>query len=80
MTAALMNVPFKPDTWYMEVPRCDTCRWWDAGNSREGTCLRTDHAGALAMPFPTNADSAADAGLQTAPDFGCVQWEAKSDE
>lgn len=58
--------PFKADTAYMEVPRCDTCKYWGQPirmmNGR-GAC--------------TKIHLASDLLLITDNDFGCVLWEAK---
>lgn len=66
----------------MPVPRCDTCRHRD----RDGVCtlVRWTLGGSAPMSVPetlmvvTHPNMArTTAALYTAPDFGCVQWEAK---
>lgn len=57
----------------MHVPRCETCRWWQANSCMSdgsGDCLRVSK-------WPTKADTPSGQVLRTAPDFGCVQWEGK---
>lgn len=76
-----INPPFviKPDTAYMEVPRCDTCRHW-----AEGYCMKVD--GSIDGPVAygkaraCSATNVFESGrLETQPDFGCVQWESSRD-
>jgi hypothetical protein len=67
------HCPLKPDTAYMPVPRCETCKHWERGvfeDSKEpshgGTCF--------------NPELQAFGGgqtIETGEVFGCVQWEAK---
>ena len=65
----------------MPVPRCDECEWWtphtviverlavgEASDPVDGACTRQGKA------RPLSGDSL---HLETAPDYGCVQWEAK---
>jgi hypothetical protein len=68
------HCPMKPDTAYMEVPRCATCSHF-AQNEKEkingyGACLLSGwgsqfHCGGT------------DGCVAVLPDFGCVQWAAK---
>lgn len=66
--------------------RCETCKHWEGPDVRTGwgecaltwSSPRNIHAGppgtkATAEPM----ESGCDAVLVTAPDFGCVQWEAE---
>lgn len=66
----------KPDTAYMPVPRCDKCKYWERGKilvtqqpSFGGVCGNHD-----LRAFGTSDSES----IETAQDFGCVQWEAKS--
>lgn len=70
--------------------RCATCRWWhkltpednrECWESKEGDgrCGRVDEPGslaAIALNYPVEEDTR----LNTAPDFGCIQWEARDGE
>lgn len=58
----LQHCPFLPDTAYMPVPRCETCRHWD---HYEDT------------PFMDDDGLCGVLGEQTNKDFGCVKWETK---
>lgn len=58
----------KPDTAYMEVPRCDACAHWI--NQR---CRRM-HASPLASLVTSPC---AVVEVWTEPSFGCVQFEPK---
>lgn len=70
-----------------EVPRCETCGWW-----RLLQADRNPHGGLCALgswigynidqspPAHERSKAHATGDLFTAPDFGCVQWEAKGDE
>lgn len=54
---------------YIPVPRCETCIHWKARGIRrycENRGLRLRASLTFISP------------LETEPDFGCVQWEAKS--
>lgn len=75
----------------MDMPRCRDCRWWEVAGHREiqtqGCCVLTQTgAGAHENPRPDSKALAVIGGddqdgywpyLRTAPDFGCVQFEAK---
>jgi len=69
------HCPFKPDTTYMPIPRCDTCVHWTRYPFRSvrhpthesGTC------GNEALRILSDDE------WNTLPDFGCVQWKAKED-
>jgi hypothetical protein len=65
--------PFKEDTAYMEIPRCDSCKHW-----ARGTILVTNQPSRGG--FCRNPELRAFGGqqiLETAEDFGCMQWEKK---
>ena len=53
--------PFKDGVAYMLVPRCDGCRHWNEYHE-----CRND----LHIDIPVEI-------IRTAPNFGCVQFEAK---
>jgi len=66
--------PFRSDVAYMPVPRCDGCRHWTRGvipvikkPSCGGTCANPE----------LRAIVGEQQTMETAEDFGCVQWEAK---
>jgi hypothetical protein len=65
----------KPDTAYMEVPRCDGCRWWkESLMPGRGPCamsMRRD--GGLSVFMPDQRPGQ----VWTRADFGCVQFEAR---
>lgn len=65
---------FKMETPYMEVPRCETCRWWERLDGSVGVCRR---AGAVTADGEPVMLVSGDGRLLTAPSFGCVQWEDK---
>ena len=82
---------FVPAVAYMPVPRCDGCKWWERDDGLSAMMKRTGwgvchlfdhgddgyepkHATALAFTDQESADEAS--GFYTAPDFGCVQFEA----
>lgn len=84
-------VPFvlKPDTAYMEVPRCDRCRWWEcSADPHNGRCrlfssdgeVRHVHRIDRRAIVASNYDEPAIPGTEflTQASFGCVQWEARS--
>ncbi len=60
------------------VPRCDQCRWWEddycpdwGDGATAGICLRQDESGkGIQASDPYH-------GIETRPDFGCVQWEKR---
>ena len=65
----LKHCPMKPDTAYMEVPRCETCRHflpWKRLSAREP--LESIRGDCQLFLGKLN-------GIRN--DFGCVQWEAK---
>jgi hypothetical protein len=81
----LATFAIKPDTAYMEVPRCETCRFFvpPADDSVEGTCelfssdgrpemkpSRMAFAWSKAHPDPPSR-------FYVRQSFGCVQWEAE---
>ena len=69
----LKHQPLKPDTAYMEVPRCETCKYWQKDHSYEepsGICLRQESYGKI-------WSDCGDYTIMTSGDFGCVQYEAK---
>lgn len=59
----------------MPVPRCDTCKHWDAygsyGPPELGICQQTGND----AKFSSNESGGGE--VETHNDFGCVQWEAK---
>jgi len=65
---------------------CETCWWWDARSgglyTRDaamttwGVCARDEDAGCRF--YPVSEDDGEHGTMLTAPDFGCVLWEAKS--
>lgn len=64
-----------------KVGRCDGCRWWTGlGTIHWGTCDLTEET-KQGRKHPDSKAYAAEsaeydgAWLNTAPDFGCVQWE-----
>jgi hypothetical protein len=65
------HCPLKPDTAYMPVPRCETCKHWrpyppNAMSRPAGDCASiTIYSEQGTRPFGT------------ALDFGCVRWEGK---
>jgi hypothetical protein len=62
--------PLKPDTAYMEIPCCSSCKHW-----ARGTTLVTNQPSRGG--FCRNPELRAFSGqqiLETAEDFGCVQW------
>ena len=82
----------RPDKDYMEVPRCETCRyWWKHPWLAEpgGYCARTlggqsarEYTEVTGKTPPQTKlievwDARYDGGAWTAPSFGCVEWEAK---
>jgi hypothetical protein len=69
-----------------EAERCATCRWWSTENGVDwGVAATIPAAWQLCdMGSQTPGDSPAQFGapadlIFTAPDFGCVQWEARAD-
>lgn len=69
---------FKRNAAYMEVPRCDGCRWWKEIDTygigkRYGWCKNPREKFGIASPPPA-------AELWTLPDFGCVEWQEKESE
>jgi hypothetical protein len=78
ITRSIYNIirswcPFNPDVVYMKVPRCDSCAHWKRGEipvikqpSHGGTCLNPE-----LRAFDANQT------IETAADFGCVQWEGE---
>ena len=65
--------PYKQDTAYMPVPRCDVCMHWDKDviEPTEGSCLLMFEADAKVWPDYRD-------GINTKADFGCVQWKEKT--
>jgi hypothetical protein len=63
---------FEQGVAFMQVPRCDSCRYWKKRNETTGSCLKQFEPDA-------KLDVAESGGgdLQTEADFGCVQWSAK---
>lgn len=75
----LKHSPFKPDTAYMEVPRCESCAWWDsiygAISPGWGVCRGLNTAEKLMLNADVGLSQVAQ--ITTPKDFGCVQWKAK---
>jgi hypothetical protein len=73
----------KPDTAYMEVPFCTSCRWWErrtADATTFGWCrylsdIKIDIG--VALIRGEWDDATVGEKVFTAEDFGCVQWEAR---
>lgn len=72
--------------------RCKTCKWWYRllDSESTGTCElagwvsgypdgHKDHPESKAWAAGESYEEI-EAWLVTAPDFGCVQWEAKGDD
>lgn len=74
---------FKPDTAYMEVPRCDGCRWWKPFNEvrHMGDCTLFQCTGGEQVHpmvgLQLTRTGTGEGTVVTDPDFGCVKWEAK---
>ena len=70
----LKHMPFKLGVKYMEVPRCETCKFWDqdAPGSVSGTCERS-----YKMPDRIWSNYSG-SDVKTDPRFGCVEWRAKA--
>jgi hypothetical protein len=80
-----LPVPFvlKPDTAYMEVPRCDSCRFWKShapGIDHMGDCELFECRGKAQVHHESklivSRTHSGEATIITMPDFGCVQWES----
>lgn len=73
--SVLASPELKPDTAYMEVPRCDACRHWkESLVPGRGPCgMSTRKDGGLSVFLP----SAQMGQVWTKADFGCVQFEAR---
>lgn len=67
----LKHCSLKPDTAYMPVPRCDSCRHWQLDLNYKEPSGRCDAAKVWS--------DCGDYTIMTSRDFGCVQWEAKLD-
>lgn len=75
--------PFKQDTVYMEVPRCENCvHWMKKPDLQLGLCGKTiyddiegwvEHSKSRATAV-VNEDDLSSASLETDADFGCVQF------
>lgn len=62
-----------------ECGYCRDCKWWDRSLPQEGWCWCNLHW-PLAHPGKEDILSATEGGpLTTAPNFGCVEWEAIRD-
>lgn len=76
---AMERAGFKMETAYMEVPRCETCRWWDHRTEHglrggSGVCGRFSRPGAANLAIVSGIGDLLTDGI-----FGCVQWEGKPD-
>lgn len=68
-----------------ECGHCATCKWWGkpllGGRSGWRVCSRATPEDGIPIPDPAlmvpSDESGYRAYLETAPIFGCVQWEAK---
>lgn len=81
-TVIVAHCPMKPDTAYMPVPRCDSCKHWQADQQRFGVCRLLEHGNYARDLGVSRLAVAADASEGSAEfitqgSFGCVQWEAK---
>jgi hypothetical protein len=70
------HCPLAPDTAYMVVPRCETCRYWTpprAAASTQGVCvILTAALSAVAVRPPIV--------IAVAPGFGCVEWAPRDEQ
>lgn len=62
------------------VPRCEACRWWRRMSGYGGECGFSDRPGESAPMWASDDEGYRCLPIYTRPDFGCVQWEGKSDE
>lgn len=69
--ATVQPAEFKPDTAYMEVPRCDSCKHWRHVLRGLGVCEKLNTVNDAVV-----VTGGAYAQLQTRGHFGCVQFEA----
>lgn len=68
------------------VGRCGSCRWWQAGETRNsvarrGICgMASSWLGSAVHPESlavATDEEGLKALLETAPEFGCAQWEKR---
>lgn len=65
------------------MPRCRDCRWWEQMRERRGPDVVTEGGVCSLAEYPARSKAVATDGgegigvLETAHDFGCVQFEAK---
>lgn len=79
--AVLERYGYKPNSLYMEVPRCDGCRWWRRLDGSVGRCGMPGSVRANGLPsMLVVVDQAGGWRLITAPGFGCVEWQEKESE
>ena len=76
------HCPFKPDTAYIPVPRCETCQHWRprTGSTITGFCYSPKVARGYSVPVPDGGALVEDDegwAILTHKDFGCVQWEKR---
>lgn len=84
---------FQPGVAYMLVPRCDACKHWEREEeghwdahpckllSRDFCCsgrlVKRADGGLEHQPPDFPAGATGGGGVETRPDFGCVQYEAR---
>jgi hypothetical protein len=75
-TIILKHCPMLPDTAYMPVPRCETCKHWDLDTV---TSVNTAECTLPTMVARVMYDGGEKINfrMRTQHDFGCVRWEAK---
>jgi hypothetical protein len=77
--AALFEAGFKPGVAYIEVPRCDGCRWWRLNYEalNLGDCRLFTVTGGVRENEGSKLEITASNGeavAATRGDFGCVQF------
>jgi hypothetical protein len=78
MPASLGRVEVATIDVVAHMPRCRDCKWWC--QSDLGPRSPTPPYGTCRFEiWPTTVVKAFTNGLVTHPDFGCVQWEARSE-
>lgn len=69
----------------MRDGRCETCKWWETWRGQDPSAWSSCRLTAIVEDKALFAETKAKVSnlpntygvLKTAPDFGCVQWEAK---
>ncbi len=64
-------------SWLQNAPRCDRCQHWQP---EDETCEQIDAFGADVKALITTPEDPSAVCLHTAADFGCVLWEAISEQ